>query len=87
MNNLTFEQIDFLSPQISNAISTCVNDILKPFVETTHYDDFDIDLLIDSARDKIAELFTEHAISFVGIMQDKGVATANTETKKLLKIP
>jgi hypothetical protein len=81
MKTLNFEQIDVLSPDLSNAISGVSAEILKPLVKDLGYDESDIDLLFESTRDKISKFLSKNAPVFVSLLCQKGVKTIESEAK------
>jgi hypothetical protein len=85
METLNFEQLDFLSPDISKAISRVSAEILKPLVKNLRYDDSDIDLLFDSTRDKISGFLSKNALVFVSLSCRKGIKSIDLEVEQILK--
>jgi hypothetical protein len=84
METLNFEQIEFLSPDISKAISRVSSEILKPLVKDLKYDECDIDLLFDSTRDKISGFLSKNALVFVSLSCHKGIKSIDLELEQSL---
>jgi len=84
MGTLNFEQIDFLSTDLSKAISRVSAEILKPLLKDLRYDDSDVDLLFGSTRDKISTFLSKNALVFVSLLCTRGMLSTHLTAEKIL---
>lgn len=84
MGTLNFEQVDFLSTDLSKAISRISAEILKPLLKDLRYDDSDIDLLFGSTRDKISTFLSKNALLFVSLLCTRGMLSTDLTAEKIL---
>jgi hypothetical protein len=78
--------MDFLSTNLSNAISKVSAEILEPLMKDLNYDNSDIDLLYEETREKITKFFVSNASLFVSHLYKKGLASTDVETKEILQL-
>jgi hypothetical protein len=84
MKSLNFEQIDFLSTDLSKAISGVSAEILKPLLKDLKYEDSDIDLLFGSTRDKISAFLSKNALVFISLLCKRGMPSTDLTAEKIL---
>jgi hypothetical protein len=84
MDVMNFAQVDFLSTDLSKAISRVSSEILKPLTKDLRYDDSDIDLLFDTTRDKISAFLSKNAFVFVSLLYKKGMLSTNMIPENIL---
>jgi hypothetical protein len=85
MGTLNFEQIDFLSTDLSKAISKVSAEILKPLLKDLRYDDSDTDLLFGLTRDKISTFLSKNALVFVSLLCKRVMVSTDLTTEKILE--